>query len=579
MKTNVSYKKTWHSGANENASLENFGEVTVTVKLQVKAGDANWVFAEEYDPLVMDGNPFGFTAAFFTSTMSKSTGKWSGSFTSLPKAIVSQDGSHTLLQYRVVETEITYTLPGETETTEITVTYNDDGTYTLSPSSTLITGVSGTGNNITNTLETMDLQVTKVWEDSDNHYNTRPEGDAADLETTFLVQYKDQNVGAWSAYLVNDPDNVGETIPLLVTVSGADGEDSASALVEDLPGITGRQYRAVELQPNYAEYDLSNINNYIVEDGETYYTGYEVEYDTNPVEGTDPEFATTATNTLQTTKVYGEKKWQPYNQTTYPSVRLQLQYLAADGTTWNDLGAPVTLESSTPQTWEHVWENLPLYLPGSLYDVKKGEATQYRVIELTGSGYEQVKVETGEKEVEGDRYPLYTLTNKLVRNFAVKKVWNSAPVQSENWQVTVGLYRTSGTFNSENPDFSEAYQVNDVDGNHLTCTLSEDNAWAHTFTGLDEYDERGNKYTYYAKELLVDTDPSSQGGEVTVSNNTFQVTVNDESVEFVVEYDHKADGTAVTNRVMGQLAVEKFWWDTGAEDQRQRLERSVRRSG
>ena len=74
-----------------------------------------------------------------TAAVNAEPNAWKDTFTGLPSALVNTTGStpaYTLLEYRVVETQIVYTVPGgtpgETQTT-VTVTVNDQGVYTLQP--------------------------------------------------------------------------------------------------------------------------------------------------------------------------------------------------------------------------------------------------------------------------------------------------------------------------------------------------------------------------------------------------------------------------------------------------------------
>ena len=67
--------------------------------------------------------------------------------------------------------------------------------------------------------------------------------------------------------------------------------------------------------------------------------------------------------------------------------------------------------------------------------------------------------------------------------------------EEEQTEVTVGLYR-SVSGQAEEP-------VLGADGAQLTLTLTEDENWTGTFTGLPRFDEAGNRYEYTVKELTV----------------------------------------------------------------------------
>ncbi len=113
----------------------------------------------------------------------------------------------------------------------------------------------------------------------------------------------------------------------------------------------------------------------------------------------------------------------------------------------------------------------------------------------------------------------FTITNKPVIDFTVEKKWNGAPAAADDWTVTVQLYR------SVNGGAGEAV------GSEVA--LSKSTSWKHTFPDLDKYDEYGNQYTYYAREVSVTVD----GTTVAVENDAFQVTVSGEELDFAVDYD------------------------------------------
>ena len=469
------------------------------------------------------------------------------------------------------------------------------------------------------------------------------QGGEDEWEVSFLVQYRDDGTN-WNNFEVAD----GEAKrPLIVTVGGDNTASEAYTLVEDLPGLPNRQYRAVELQPRYdASGDLSAS---IVEGGGTFHTAYLTTYvhepmtetvppegentgegvgtlETQPLadnaldgetpDGPEADYTTTATNTLQTTKVFAEKKWENYPEEdkTYdlPDVTLKVQYLKepeagvtvdaeyrANDANWTDVaGSDLDLSGATDEpgnafreydSWHAVWENLPVYLPGSYMPiVGEGESatttpTQYRVVEVPGDGYIQVGVveeskadengaqvttpgvqpppltggqpeETpGAPSGDGKTYPLFLITNKPATTFTVGKVWNSAPAEAAGWDVVVGLYRnTDGT-----RDGAEEDKVL-VDGKQVTCVLNTTDGLYYEFTGLEKYDEDGNLYTYYARELSVN-------GE-TVVDEAFRVTVDGEGIDFIVEHEDDPGNrkTTITNRVEGEIAVHKVWWDGNA---------------
>lgn len=595
LKKNVSFTKHWQNEDNEAIEEDYLGTVTITFVLQVKEqGETNWQDASAYftdDNKYWDeGEAPEFTQAKQTSLLNGFT----GSFQDLPIAIKNDEGGspeYVLLDYRVMETEITYTDPADPSNNKITVLVevDDDGAYTFQgEGSDSIFGlpqgtVSGNTTTITNTLKTVKLQITKNWEgDSGNLFGTRPEDEAGNWEVTFLIQYSDEPQGGstreWKPYVVNDK---------LQTVTLSDTNDKASqtTTVGDLPAFDGRQYRAVELNPlggSDTDYTKDNVNRYIRDgsEGETsFHIGYEVSYGgENPVvqetpDADDPDYITTATNTLETVEVAAQKEWIPGNLEVgeqYPSVELKVQYKGEDET-WIDLsGSTVTMDGTVDSedttapiayedvAWQAIWKNLPKYLPDSA-GYGSGEETEYRVVEIPGDGYIQVEwdEESGQWEPvdNNDRNnpqdsinQEFIITNMPVIDFTVVKEWDQPPEGYASWTVTVQLYRTTG----------EGYPVAEMSEVGGPVILASEEEWTYTWNNLPKYDTGGNKYNYYARELSIQT-----GSETNFL--TEQGTISAGGEEFAVGYEDEDAQTTITNRPVGTCSVEKVWWNTGVD--------------
>ncbi|MBP3891460.1 MAG: Cna B-type domain-containing protein, partial [Solobacterium sp.] len=129
-KVTINVTKVWNGGSGSHDS--------VTVKL-LNAADGS-----EVDSINI------------TSDQKDDNGNWYGSFTDLPK--YNKDGE---IQYEVEEV-----VPA--------------GYSTSGPSDYIVNG-NTTNTTITNTLETTDLKVTKVWEDNDNEDGIRPESITVEL--------------------------------------------------------------------------------------------------------------------------------------------------------------------------------------------------------------------------------------------------------------------------------------------------------------------------------------------------------------------------------------------------------------
>ena len=593
LKTSVTFQKQWQGEDKEPISTDYFGKVTVEFKLQVAFApdtgkEADWQDAETFftndDPasegqvsvpsnvLPMTGDDKYEFESSKTAKMNEAS-EWTATFSNLPRAVkVGKEAKK--LTYRVVETSVTYTLPGEDKATEVEVEINGD-TYTIKNGGDIFTEAiltkptSGATWITTNTMKTVDLEITKKWDDQNNKYHTRPEDENGKWKVDFLIQYRDKGDDP-SEYTTVTTKN-GD--PLIVSISDVDTEDQGTTTVEDLPYVEGRQYYAFELEPGYT---TDNVDKYICdENGGTFHIGYTVDYgDENPVQVEEPtdgqaDFITTATNTLDTTSVSVKKNWEPENLPDgdqYPSVTMKVQYKSGPNEDdWEDLeGCTVTLNGSETPAWEHTFEDLPKYYPGAA-GYADGTPTQYRVVELDGDGYVQV-----EEKYDGEN-KTFTFTNKPVVDFTVTKQWNSVPEAAYDWHVTVGLYRTTEEdFDptiAEEADFAEEYAVSDPDDStkQYILTLDSSNNYTATFEDLDKYckDETTGEhleYTYYVKELTV-------GGDE-IDGTGFTKVVDGEKIDFTVDYTYAENAATVVNRVEGSLQVKKVWWDKGGDTAR-----------
>lgn len=578
LKTSVTFQKQWVDEDNKEISTDYFGEVTVEFKLQVSDDSGtSWKDITDFftnDDTALDGKVYVSPEKVWDLSKEGTyqgsvteAENWQHTFSNLPRAVkVGKEAKK--LTYRVVETSVTYTLPGEDKATEVEVEINGD-TYTIKNGGDIFTEAiltkptSGATWITTNTMKTVDLEITKKWDDQNNKYHTRPEDENGKWKVDFLIQYRDKGDDP-SEYTTVTTKN-GD--PLIVSISDVDTEDQGTTTVEDLPYVEGRQYYAFELEPGYT---TDNVDKYICdENGGTFHIGYTVSYgDENPVQGGDgqADFITTATNTLGTTSVSVKKNWEPEtlpDGDQYPSVTMKVQYKSGPTEDdWEDLeGCTVTLNGSKTPAWEHTFEDLPKYYPGADGYAEKRE-TQYRVVEAEGDGYVQKDVEVDEEN------NTFTFTNKPVVDFTVTKQWNSVPAEAYNWKVTVGLYRTT----EEVTDYTSlAYDVEHMvtneNGQLLTVELYGPDNLTATFEDLDKYymDETTGdclEYTYYVKELTVDGDK--------IDGTGFTKVVDGEDVKFTVDYTYAETGDAATvvNRVEGSLQVKKVWHDKGGESVR-----------
>lgn len=584
LKTSVTFQKQWVDEDNKEISTDYFGKVKVGFKLQVSTDETEWKDITDFftnddtasdDKVCVSSNILDLSKEktyqdSITAKMNAGDAAWKHTFSDLPRA-VSVSGTATKLTYRVVETKVTYTLPGEEDATEVTVT-PPDGTgqnYELSSTDGAFTGAeltSGATWITTNTMKTVDLEIRKIWEDQNNKYHTRPEGENGKWKVDFLIQYRDKGDDP-SEYTTVTTKN-GD--PLIVSISDVDTEDQGTTTVKDLPFVAGRQYYAFELEPGY---DPDNpAGSKVTENGATPGNYHHNMYDASDEHELkeNGDCTSTVTNTLRTTQVTAVKKWEPEGLDNYPQVTLQLQYQAGtdenDNEIWENMGAPVALPRTYGEgnEWEYTWENIPLYHPDDP-SIETGETT-YQVVELDGEGY--VLVEGPEEGTDNEGYKTFTFTNKPVVDFTVTKQWNSVPEEAYNWHVTVGLYRTTeedfDPTAAEEADFAEKFAVSDPDDSkkQYVLTLDSSNNYTDTFEDLDKYcmEEAGTpEYTYYVKELTVDGDK--------IDGTGFTKVVDGEDVAFTVDYTYAETGDAATvvNRVEGSLQVKKVWHDKGGE--------------
>lgn len=571
LKTSVTFQKQWVDEDNKEISTDYFGDVKVDFKLQVSTDETKWNDIPDFftNTKPVEGEPAEGGKVYVsqdkvwdltdTATYQGSVTKaenWQHTFSDLARAVRVGDDTKKLT-YRVVETSVTYTLPGE-ESTTVTVT-PPDGTgqnYVLNDTNGTtgaFTGAVLTSNIITtNTMRTVDLEITKIWEDQNNKYGTRPEGGSdGTWKVDFIIQYQDpKNVETGEYHNVTTKD--GE--PLIVSISSTELNQDTTT-VEDLPYVEGRQYYAFELNPGHEAADEGPEGFRVTssdEAGPGYYhhNMYEASY-TGPTCDGEGNCTTTVTNTLRTTQVTAKKEWEPAGKEPYPEVTLELRYQTGwedDESTIPVLSEPIdtVVLDGTDGNWEYTWEGLPEYYPeddgitGSI-----STPTTYWVTEKKGDGYVLLSTDAD------DNYTTFTFTNKPVVDFTVEKKWDQPPAGYENWKVTVQLYRTTG----EGEPTDEAYKD--------PVTLTAAGGWKHTWSDLDKYYEDEGEYkayNYYVREVSI-----SDGSETNTLTEQGTIQVGD--TEFVVSYDTTKTNAAIiatiTNRPVGTCSVEKVWWNEG----------------
>ena len=552
LKTSESFSKTWQNEAGEPIAEDHLGmDIAVTFVLQVSEnGGKNWENAETYfAEYTGDGSDDLWTEYEFARTISGPVNQTiRDSFDDLPTVITrtAEPGgevSTVSLEYRVVETEVQFgdqKYPVQIQEGKYTVT-TVAGEAPFVPVGLVPSGEGD--NDHTNQLKTTSLTVKKVWvDDFDNLYGSRPHdgNPSADWSVTFLIQQRTDGM-EWTPVQTRSAASA-DPQDLTVTLYDTNDASTAEATIDNLPETdeNGRvlQYRAIELKPD-AELDGDYGNGDWIEEKGIFNGTYEVTYENNGDAANG--YATTATNTLQSTQIAAEKQWNlGMKDAEKISVRLHLEYLNQDGE-WVDVldsrdgkecdvvvgatGEPLAKGQAygTNGPWKAIWTGLPKVLPGSKLD-KKGE-TQYQVTESVPNGYQQ---ESTSKE-EGT----YIFTNVIETSYTVKKSWHTK-TGTEHPEVTVKLYRT--TDESLVGALVGTQGVEEVEGQ--TAKLSG-NKLTHTFQDLPKYEEgTGKKYTYYVLEA---TAPNG----------------------WDVHYEHSSETNTTTIRNVGKVTVSgtKTWKD------------------
>ena len=550
LKTSESFSKTWKNEAGELIAEDHLGmDIAVTFVLQVSEdGGESWKDAGTYfkDYLGEAEDDLWENYEFARTISGPVNQTIRDSFDDLPTVITrtAEPGgevSTVSLEYRVVETAVQF---GDQKYT-VQIQY---GNYTVVGNAPFVPVgpvPSGEGDNNAhiNQLKTTSLTVEKVWVgDSDNLYGSRPHdgNPSADWSVTFLIQ-QSTNGTDWTPVQTR---NAASADPQDLTVTLYDTNDAstAEATIDNLPETdeNGRvlQYRAIELKPD-AELDGDYGNGDWIEEKGIFNGTYKVTYENNGDAANG--YATTATNTLQSTQIAAEKQWNlGMKDAEKTSVRLHLEYLNQNDE-WVDVldsrdgkecdvvvgatGEPLAKGQAygTNGPWKAIWTGLPKVLPGSKLD-KKGE-TQYQVTESVPDGYQQ---ESTSKE-EGT----YIFTNVIETSYTVEKSWHTT-TETEHPEVTVKLYRT--TDESLVGALVGTQGVEEVEGQ--TAKLSG-NKLTHTFQDLPKYEEgTGKKYTYYVLEA---TAPNG----------------------WDVHYEHSSETNTTTIRNVGKVTVSgmKTWHD------------------
>lgn len=602
--THADFQKVWQ-GSDGTIAEDYLGfDLTVSFQLQVRemGSDAAWKNANEW---TYDGNKTlnfadGATANSLTgpiaggATIDKdgatTARAWFYSFKNLPGVVQDANDRYIFLEYRVIETAVSWGTGNQPIDLPDT---GSDGPYfdyevgkSLVTSATFNRNANANTSTSTNKLDTTSVSVTKVWDDTDNQYGTRPGADgpwtwgswfvlqrATDADNSEDESVEWENVAVFEKLYGNNAESANDTDP---DSSGRWTDTITGLPTMDYSGETAKSYtyRVRELQPRDGGYNTLNdvTADAIVEPGGTYNpdgVNYTAEYPEHP------ENEWTVKNSLDTPpvpsgvpqNVEAVKEWA--GEEIAGSVTFQLQYMT-ETTGWTQatfLNGQEEKAANASNSWTVRWDDLPET------DNSGSSITGYQVVEVSDSGWVQIEEpEISYDEANGTTTYSYRFTNSVTTSYSVEKMWN--PVGEAAQAVTLGLYRTTVKDNVGSVD-GEAVPVDELDstGGVRTVTLSG-SPWSHTFTNLPKYDANGAEYIYYALELENGT-PIPQNGSITIGDKSYEVS-----------YDWtKETRTTVTNTTAASLTGTKTWVDnddaygTRPQDLNLILERRVGPSG
>lgn len=543
--TNTSFTKAWQDKDGTPIAEDYLGfDLTVTFKLQVKPDSGTWQDASNYfteagcglrsEVLTSIKNAITVAGAIqdandpFRATL---TGRidssvWGGTnrFNNLPTVIPQTGGSSVKLTYRVVEESVAYGRQSQT------ITFENDA-YEVGEG--LVDSAKLEGNKTTNTISTTSLTVEKVWEDSNNIYDTRPGGDNVMTWESWFVVQRSTNGTDWKDV---------EIVRLYGRDTEQDDTEHWRETISDLPvsdysgtSSTPYTYRVRELQPKDGGYTLGeNLSESIIEEDDKLLSGsgdYSVDY---TEDSTTSKF--TVTNTLDTRKasISAKKVWEP-SEPANASVTMVLRRKIGDGQ-WQDVaGQSKTLNGPD---WTAEWSGLPATI--------NGQNVSYDVEERNVRPDSYILTERTEKD------GTITFVNTQSKSFTVEKLW-VGETPAEGTTVQVALYRTTdeklvGSVQGEAVPQDELKP----DGEKRKATLNSENKWSAAFAKLPVEDKDGNAYTYYALELGSDGKPIAEDGRFALNGKDYRV-----------DYKHETDKTTIRNTPSASISGTKTWKDNG----------------
>ncbi|WP_346674409.1 SpaA isopeptide-forming pilin-related protein [Enorma phocaeensis] len=375
----VTVTKVWQDEGNQWNLRPVSIEVTLQARYQV-VGSTDWSAWADADVAFGTSGmnrPLPDTQQPIKTQTLSAANNWTYTWESVPTVVTNDAGTSYNVQYRVVESSMTQTAssqsPVDVDIAENGDTTDGDGSCKITYDRTLSyngAGVTtqtenvlgpGQGNEIesattiTNTLESTQLSIKKVWDDESNMWGLRDEVQNADGSVYWTVTYRlQQRVGdeQWAYATDVDGKQIEVTVrSAMLDVSG-DVINEATATFSGLPLYdadgNAYEYRAVEVVPD--AYDVENPLT-----GENLGDGMATVGGSSAMQVTEGEPQQTFTNATDLIDFSGTKTWKDYGAGLVP--------VDDDGDGIPDVGETpeLTLQSTTKDpasAAESDWEDV-----------------------------------------------------------------------------------------------------------------------------------------------------------------------------------------------------------------------------
>lgn len=595
--TLAKFEKEWVDAEGKPITQDYLGfDLTVEFQLQVRemgGDDEDWVNASVWT--YSDGTNANQTLGLeerdtgcLSGTVVNANHNWTYTFENLPGVVKDSEKKYIFLEYRVIETKVSWDSGSQIISlpTDNTGNIGDQDRFTYGVDESLITDAtfsrSDNTSTTTNKLATTSVSVTKVWDDTNNQYGTRPGGEGPWSWASWFVLQRTTTP--------ND-DNSWTNVALFQKLYGsnAEGKDAGGVSQQgkwedtitglptmDYSGTTAQKYtyRVRELQPKEDGY--TSVNE-VISDGEGKnivdpngtYNPDGFHYTATYTPPASNSTLWTVTNSMDTPTLEDEvpknveaiKRWVGSDNGSVSSVTFQLQY-KTEGSEWKAAdflsGGQWEKTANASNHWTVRWEDLPDT------DGSNNQVTGYQVVEKASNGWVQIgEPVITHDDTTGTTTYSYTFTNSISTSYSVEKEW--LPSTAATHEVTLGLYRTTaqedvGSISGTPVPVDELA----TDGAKRTVTLDgivdtdgpEKETWKTTFSNLPKYNASGQEYYYYALELDGNNNPIVQNGTIVLNN-----------ADYEVSYSWAADNTktTVTNTTAISLTGTKTWKDDSNE--------------